>query len=55
MNYASELTNPLELVKKHVRLLNRSILMFELGFKPKLLFWAKMSTKQTQKNRTLTN
>ena len=49
MNSASELTNPLEMVKIHVSLLNRSILMFELGFKYKLRFWAKMSTKKTQK------
>ena len=52
---ASELTNPLEMVKKHLRLLNRSVLMSELGFRPKLRFWPKMSTKHTQKNRTLTN
>ena len=48
-NSASELTNPLEIVKKHFRLLNRSILISELGFRPTLRFWAKMSTKQTQK------
>ena len=32
-NSASKLTNPLEMVKKHVRSLNRSILMsgYELG------------------------
>ena len=48
-NLASELTNPLEMVKKHIRLLNRSIQMSELGFRPKLRFRAKMSTKQTQK------
>ena len=35
--------------KKHVSLLNRSILMSELGVRPKLRFWAKMSGKQTQK------
>ena len=46
---ASEVTNPLEMVKKHFRLLNPSILMSELGFRPKLRFWAKMRTKQTQK------
>ena len=39
-NSASELTNPLEMVKKHVRLWYRSILMFELGVRPKLRFWA---------------
>ena len=50
-NSASELTNLLEMVKeKHVSLWNRPIMMFELGFRPKLLFWAKMSTKQTQKS-----
>ena len=48
-NSASELTNPLETVKKHVRLWNRSILMSELGVRPKLRFWAKMSKKQTRK------
>ena len=53
-NSASELTNPLEMVEKLFRLLNRSVQMPELGFRPKLLFWAKMSTKQTQK-WTLTN
>ena len=46
-NSASELTNPLEMVKKHVRLWNRSILVSELGFRPKLQVWANMSTKQT--------
>ena len=54
-NSASELTNPLEIVKKHLMLFNRSVLMSELGFRPKLRFWDKMSTKQTQKKRTLTN
>ena len=49
MNSASELTNPLEMVKKLFRLLIRSILMSELGFRPQLRFWAKMRTKQTQK------
>ena len=39
-NSASKLTNPLEKVKKHVRLWNRSILVSELGVRPKLLFWA---------------
>ena len=48
-NSASKLTNPIEFVKKHFRLLNRSILMFELGVRPKLRFWAKMSMKQTRK------
>ena len=48
-NSASELTNLLEMVKKHFMLLNRSFLMSELGFRLKLRVWAKMSTKQTQK------
>ena len=48
-NSTSELTNPLEMVKKHVRLSNRSILMSELGVRPKLRFWALISTKQTSK------
>ena len=38
MNYASKLTNPLEMVKNLLRLLNRSILMSELGVRPKLQF-----------------
>ena len=38
-NSAYELTKPLEMVKKHVRLLNRSILISELGVRPKLRFW----------------
>ena len=38
-NSASELTNPLEIVKKYVRLWNRSILMSELAVRPKLLLW----------------
>ena len=36
MNSASDLTKPLEMVKKHVRLWNGSILMFELEFRPKI-------------------
>ena len=48
-NSASELANPLGMVKKQFRLLNRSILLSELGVRPKLRFWAQMSTKQTQK------
>ena len=39
-NSASELTNPLEMVKKHVMLWNRSILMSKLGVRPKLRFQA---------------
>ena len=49
MNSTFELTNPLKMVKNQFRLLNRSILMLELGFSPKLRFWAQMSSKQTQK------
>ena len=37
-NSDSELTNPLEIVKNEFRLLNRSILMSELGVRPKLRF-----------------
>ena len=47
MNPTSEQTNPLQLIKDHVSLWNRSILMSELGVKPKLRFWAQMSSKQT--------
>ena len=46
---AFELTNPLQMVKKHFRLLNRSILMYVLEVRPKLRFWAKMSKKQKRK------
>ena len=35
--------------KKHVRLWNRSILMSEIGVRPKLRCWAKMRRKQTRK------
>ena len=48
-NSDSELMNPFRMVKKYFSLLNRSVLMSDLGFKPKLRFWGKMSTKQTQK------
>ena len=48
-NSVSELPNPLEMVKKHVRLWNCSILMSELEVMPKIQFWAKMSMKQTRK------
>ena len=34
-NSSAELTNPLETVNKQFRLLNRSILMSELGVRPK--------------------
>ena len=48
-NSASELTNLLQMVIKHFMLLNRSVLMSELEFRPKLRVWAKMRTKHTQK------
>ena len=48
-NSAFDLTNPLEMVKKHVRILNCSILMSELEVRPKLRFWAKISMKQKRK------
>ena len=48
-NSASQITNPLEMVKKHFRLLTRSILRSELGVSPKLQCWAKMRRKQTRK------
>ena len=35
-NSTSELTKPFEMVKKHVRLWNRSILMSEIGVRPKI-------------------
>ena len=40
---------PQKWLKKHVRLWNHSIMMSELGARPKLRFWAWMSTKKTQK------
>ena len=49
MKSASKLTIPLEMVKNQLRLLNRSILMSELGVRPKLRFGAQMSTKRKQK------
>ena len=48
-NSDSELTNPLEMVKKHASLWNSSFLMFELGFTPKLRFCFQMNMKQTRK------
>ena len=54
-NYDSELTNLLEMVKKHFRLLNRSIMMSELGVRPKLQFWAKFEHETDLKNRTSKN
>ena len=48
-NSASDHTNPLEIVKNHFRLLNRSIQMFELGVRPNLRFWAKMRRKKPRK------
>ena len=35
-NSASDFTNPLEMVRKPFRLLNRSIMMSEVGVRPKL-------------------
>ena len=52
-NSASELTNHLEMVKKHVRLRNRSILVSELGVRPTILGLNENETKA--KNRTLKN
>ena len=49
-NSAYEFTNPLEMVKNQLRLLNRLILMSEQGVKPKLRILPQMSTKQTLKN-----
>ena len=46
-NSASELTKPFEMVKNQFKLLNLSILMSELGVRPKLRFWEQMSCKQT--------
>ena len=51
-NSVYEFTNCLEMVKTQLRLLNRLILMSEQGVRPKLRFFAQMSTKQTQKNLT---
>ena len=48
-NSAFELKNTLEMVKKHVRLWNPSIMMSEIGVRSKLRCWAKMSMKQTRK------
>ena len=48
-NSVSALMNPLEMVKKKIGLWNRSILMSEIGVRPKLRYWAHMSSKQTQK------
>ena len=48
-NSASELTNPLEMEKKHFWILNRLTLMSELGVRPKLGFCAKLSMKETRK------
>ena len=48
-NSVSELTTPLEMIRIQFKLLNRSILMSELGVRPKLRFWAYMSSKQTKK------
>ena len=48
-NSTSDLTNHLEMVENQFKLLNRTILMSELGVSAKLRFWAQMSMKQTQK------
>ena len=48
-NSASEITSPLEMVKKQVQLWNRQILMSEIGVRPKLRCWTKMTMKQTRK------
>ena len=48
-NSDSELTNLLEMAKNQFSLMNRSILMSELGVRPKLRFRAQISSKQTQK------
>ena len=45
-NSASDLTNPLQMVKKTCELWNCSILMSELKVRPKLRFWSKKSMKQ---------
>ena len=42
-NSISEHTNPLQLIKNHVSLWNGSILISELGVRPKLRFQAQMS------------
>ena len=47
-NSASELTNPLKMVKKQYRFLNCSILMSEVSSKLSTI-WAQMSSKQTLK------
>ena len=39
--------NPLEMVKNQLRLLNRSILMFELGVRLKLRFWGQTLVEET--------
>ena len=54
-NSTSELTNPLEMVKKHVRLSNRSIIMFELGTRPKLRFLGLDEHETDAKNQTSRN
>ena len=48
-NSASELMNPLEMVKKTLQAFESISSDAELGFMPKLRFWAKMRTKPTQK------
>ena len=48
-NSSSEITNPLEMVKKTCQAVDSLNLMFEIGVRPKLQCWAKMSMKQTRK------
>ena len=54
-NSAYELTNPLRMVKKHVRLSNRSIMMSELGARPKLQFLGLDEHETDAKNWTSSN
>ena len=49
-NSDSEITNPLQMVIKHVKIWNRSILMSEIGVRPELRCSAMMSMKQTRKS-----
>ena len=54
-NSSSELTNPLEIVKKQFRLLNHLILMSELGFKAEITILVPDEKETDAKNRTSTN
>ena len=49
-NSSFELTNPLSMVENQFNLLNRSILKFELGVRPKLRFWTEMSSNRHKKS-----